>query len=76
MVHWKWRVNCFTAVTTVAIKLYLTSKGLNFRREHHELFKAGNYLPLTVEGVCMKHVCAFERSIEGCSVLVVAPLLL
>ncbi|MBC7962939.1 MAG: malto-oligosyltrehalose synthase [Steroidobacteraceae bacterium] len=55
------------------IKLHLTCKALNFRRENRELFESGRYLPLTVEGVCQEHVCAFERSINGSSILVVVP---
>ncbi|MGD0845750.1 MAG: malto-oligosyltrehalose synthase [Geobacteraceae bacterium] len=55
------------------IKLHLTCKALNFRRENRELFEAGSYLPLTVEGACREHVCAFERSIRDSSVMVVVP---
>jgi (1->4)-alpha-D-glucan 1-alpha-D-glucosylmutase len=55
------------------IKLFLTCKALNFRRDNREEFKSGRYLPLTVEGACREHVCAFERSINGSSVLVVVP---
>jgi (1->4)-alpha-D-glucan 1-alpha-D-glucosylmutase len=55
------------------LKLHLTCKALNFRRENRELFESGSYLPLTVEGACREHVCAFERSISDRSVLVVAP---
>jgi (1->4)-alpha-D-glucan 1-alpha-D-glucosylmutase len=55
------------------IKLHLTCKALNFRRENHELFKSGSYLPLTAEGVCKEHVCAFERSLRDSSVIVVVP---
>jgi len=55
------------------IKLYLTSKALNFRRENRALFESGSYLPLKVEGARTEHVCAFERSFEGSSIIVVAP---
>ena len=55
------------------IKLHMTCKSLNFRRENRVLFESGIYLPLTVEGTCQEHVCAFERSVEGSSILVVAP---
>ena len=55
------------------IKLLLTSKALNIRRGNSELFKSGRYLPLPVEGSCKEHVCAFERSINGSSILVVVP---
>jgi (1->4)-alpha-D-glucan 1-alpha-D-glucosylmutase len=55
------------------IKLHMTFKALNFRRENRELFESGRYLPLTVEGTCQEHVCAFERSVNGSSILVVVP---
>lgn len=55
------------------IKLHLTRKALNFRRDNRELFDTGRYLPLTVEGVCQEHVCAFERSVNDSSILVVVP---
>ncbi len=63
-------------VTTPAdgrIKLYLTWKALSFRKQQHELFQSGRYLPLATEGMFQEHVCAFERSINNRSVLVVAP---
>ena len=37
------------------------------------MFESGRYLPLTVEGACRENVCAFERSVNGSSVLVVVP---
>jgi (1->4)-alpha-D-glucan 1-alpha-D-glucosylmutase len=55
------------------IKLHLTRKALNYRREHREVFETGSYLPLTVEGRCREHVCAFARSAGDSSTLVVAP---
>jgi (1->4)-alpha-D-glucan 1-alpha-D-glucosylmutase len=55
------------------IKLHLTCKVLNFRRENRELFESGRYLPLTVEGACKEHICAFERSVNDSSILVVVP---
>jgi (1->4)-alpha-D-glucan 1-alpha-D-glucosylmutase len=55
------------------IKMYLTGKALNFRRENRALFDFGRYLPLTVEGACREHVCAFERSVNDSSMLVVVP---
>jgi (1->4)-alpha-D-glucan 1-alpha-D-glucosylmutase len=68
-----------TARQTVAtrndgrIKLFLTCKALTFRRDNRDLFETGRYLPLTVEGACQEHVCAFERSVNGSSILVVVP---
>jgi (1->4)-alpha-D-glucan 1-alpha-D-glucosylmutase len=55
------------------IKLHLTWKALNFRRKNNALFESGKYLPLIVEGTCHEHVCAFERSINDSTILVVAP---
>jgi (1->4)-alpha-D-glucan 1-alpha-D-glucosylmutase len=55
------------------IKLYLTHKALGFRREHRVLFESGNYHPLPVEGPLAEHVCAFERSLDDSSVMVVVP---
>jgi (1->4)-alpha-D-glucan 1-alpha-D-glucosylmutase len=55
------------------IKLHLTFKALNFRRENNVLFESGKYLPLIVEGAWQEHVCAFERSINDSTILVVAP---
>ena len=60
--------------TNGCIKLYLTWKALNFRRDNRELFETGRYLPLAVEGSLQGHVCAFERSVNDSSVLVVSPL--
>jgi (1->4)-alpha-D-glucan 1-alpha-D-glucosylmutase len=55
------------------IKLHLTCKALNFRRDHRALFETGRYLTLTVEGARQEHVCAFERAVNGSSFLVVVP---
>ena len=55
------------------IKLHLTSKALKFRCENRVLFESGSYLPLTVEGACQEHVCAFERAVNDSSVMVVVP---
>jgi (1->4)-alpha-D-glucan 1-alpha-D-glucosylmutase len=55
------------------IKLHLTCKALNFRHKNRKLFESGSYLPLAVEGAFQEHVCAFERSVNGSSILVVVP---
>ncbi|MCU0229068.1 MAG: malto-oligosyltrehalose synthase, partial [Bryobacterales bacterium] len=44
------------------IKLYLTFKTLEFRRDHAALFSQGSYVPLRVEGHLAKHVFAFARA--------------
>ena len=54
-----------------AIKMYLTSRGLEFRRENHELFMRGEYVPLDVIGPRAPHVIAFARAHAGRRVLAV-----
>jgi (1->4)-alpha-D-glucan 1-alpha-D-glucosylmutase len=43
------------------IKLYITSKILNFRQQNQPLFSDGAYFPLEVKGEKSKHVVAFSR---------------
>ena len=43
------------------IKLYMTHKGLSFRRSHKSLFEEGNYIPIDAFGGAKDHVCAFAR---------------
>ncbi len=57
-----------------AIKLYLTYRLLQYRRDHETLFRAGEYLPVAVAGPLADHVCAFARRYEKSAVLVVIPL--
>jgi (1->4)-alpha-D-glucan 1-alpha-D-glucosylmutase len=42
-------------------KLYLTWKILQFRREHAELFRRGEYIPLRTTGEHASNLCAFAR---------------
>ena len=58
------------------IKLYFIWKMLALRRDHEALFRDGDYLPLKVQGERAEHVCAFVRSFEGGTVMVVVPRLL
>jgi (1->4)-alpha-D-glucan 1-alpha-D-glucosylmutase len=72
------------------IKLYLTHRTLQFRREHADLFRAGSYVPLDATGDASEHIVAFARShgahshawgasgapIAGEEALIVAPRLL
>lgn len=62
-----------TTPTDGRMKLHLIWKALNFRRKNRKLFESGRYLPLSVAGSFQGHVCAFERSINNHSVLVVVP---
>jgi len=55
-----------------AIKLFLTSRALRFRREQLELFAEGSYLPLAAKGSRSNHVIAFARVFEGRTVLALA----
>jgi (1->4)-alpha-D-glucan 1-alpha-D-glucosylmutase len=55
------------------IKLYITYKSLNFRREHRDLFEQGAYQPVTVSGAKEDHVLAFARHLGDCWALVAVP---
>lgn len=54
-------------------KLFVTYRGLDFRRTHPELFARGEYLPLTASGSCAQHVCAFARRFGDEWAVVLAP---
>ena len=43
------------------IKLWLTMRALNFRRDHSELFRRGRYLPIEASRGKEEHVVAFAR---------------
>lgn len=58
------------------IKLYLTWKSLNFRRQHRELFERGEYLSLPGAGRKKEHIFSFARRLNDESVVVVTPRLL
>lgn len=53
-----------------AIKLYVVSRALNFRREHAELFTRGDYRPLRAEGRRARNVIAFARTNHNKSVII------
>ncbi|MCL5745388.1 MAG: malto-oligosyltrehalose synthase, partial [Acidobacteria bacterium] len=55
------------------IKLYLTDKALDFRREHAPVFLRGEYLPLATTGLRQSNVCAFARCLDGFWCVTVAP---
>jgi (1->4)-alpha-D-glucan 1-alpha-D-glucosylmutase len=55
------------------IKLFVTSKALNFRRTQSELFLEGDYLPLYASGRRKEQVCAFARRKEIAWTLVAVP---
>ncbi|MGH9432433.1 MAG: malto-oligosyltrehalose synthase, partial [Terriglobia bacterium] len=58
------------------IKLYVTSKALNFRTGHPRLFLDGDYVPLEVHGPAPNHVCAFARRYKEEWTLVAVPRML
>jgi len=68
--------NLVTNYTDGRIKLFLTRTLLNYRRQHHTLFQEGDYQPLETLGEKRHHLCAFQRSWEGQSIVVVVPRLL
>ena len=53
-----------------AIKLYITYKALNFRKDHSDLFLQGEYIPLMTKGPNSRHVVAFARRLENTWVVV------
>ena len=55
------------------IKLFTLARSLAFRRKRSALFREGAYLPLEAEGEKRECVCAFERSLQGTSAVVVVP---
>ncbi len=58
------------------IKLYVTWKLLNLRREHPALFRNGDYQALETSGRAAGHLCAYARATESQELVVVAPRLL
>jgi (1->4)-alpha-D-glucan 1-alpha-D-glucosylmutase len=48
-----------------AIKMFITSEALRFRRDHSELFAQGSYNGLAAEGSRARHVVAFARATEN-----------
>lgn len=55
------------------IKLYLTYKALNYRRENRELFEKGEYVALEVMGEKAHNICAFARRLAEKRIIVVVP---
>jgi (1->4)-alpha-D-glucan 1-alpha-D-glucosylmutase len=55
------------------IKMFLTQRLLNFRRKHVELFRSGNYLPITASGTFADCIVAFARELNGEWIAVIAP---
>jgi (1->4)-alpha-D-glucan 1-alpha-D-glucosylmutase len=55
-----------------AIKLYITSRALQLRKSHRELFERGRYTPLSAVGNCNNHVVGFARSLAGKTIITLA----
>ncbi len=57
------------------IKMFLTWRALQARKERPELFEHGSYIPLEVTGECANNIIAFARAHEGQWAITIAPLL-
>jgi (1->4)-alpha-D-glucan 1-alpha-D-glucosylmutase len=55
------------------IKMFLTQRVLQFRREHIELFQHGEYLPLTPSGTFAECCVSFGRQLANQWIVVVTP---
>lgn len=55
-----------------AIKFYVMSRALQFRKENRELFSEGLYVPLASQGSRADHVIAFARTFEDRTVIALA----
>jgi (1->4)-alpha-D-glucan 1-alpha-D-glucosylmutase len=55
------------------IKLYLSWKALRFRREHEQLFREGEYVPVETDGKYSRNLVAFLRKQGDVQVLVAIP---
>jgi (1->4)-alpha-D-glucan 1-alpha-D-glucosylmutase len=54
------------------LKLWLTTRALQFRHQHNDLFERGDYIPLTAPGTRASQVIAFARQYGEQTVLVAA----
>ena len=59
--------------TDARIKMFLTMRGLRFRRARPMLFGEGLYVPLEVAGPAAGHVFAYLREYDGKAALVAVP---
>jgi len=55
------------------IKMFLTQRVLQFRREHVDLFQRGDYLPLVASGTFAESCVSFALSLAGKWIVVIAP---
>ena len=68
--------NLLTQWVDGKLKLYVTYKGLGFRRSHRSLFEAGNYIPIDAFDGTKDHICAFVRRKGKAWALVAVPRLI
>jgi len=55
------------------IKMFLTQRVLQFRREHVDLFQRGNYLPIAANGTFAECCISFARQLNNEWIVVIAP---
>jgi len=55
-----------------AVKMFVTSQLLGFRKQNRELFERGEYTSLVAKGSLANHVIAFARSLENKMAVVIA----
>src|SRR5580693_6952097 len=55
-----------------AIKLFVTSRALQLRKENRQLFAQGSYIPLTASGNRASSVVGFARTLAGKTVIALA----
>jgi (1->4)-alpha-D-glucan 1-alpha-D-glucosylmutase len=55
------------------IKMFLTQRLSQFRREHVDLFQGGNYLPIHASGTLAECCVSFARELNGQWIVVIAP---
>ena len=55
------------------IKMFLTQRALQFRVEHADLFRRGNYVPLRASGTFADCCVAFARQLDSQRIIVIAP---
>ena len=53
--------------------MFLTNRLLQFRREHVDLFRCGNYLPIATSGAFADCCVSFARELDGEWIVVLAP---
>jgi (1->4)-alpha-D-glucan 1-alpha-D-glucosylmutase len=58
------------------VKMFVTARGLQFRREHADLLIDGSYEPLSAEGPGAGHLVAFARRGPSGTLIAVAPRLI